>query len=703
MPCTSRRFAGFVLLAALAACSSDVTQPTLDPARQPVSAVVVTNVSPDISDGQGTAWRQLTETVGLTWNQVAQLCPRDGITPCYGTLGGIDLSGWVWATDEQVVQLIARYEPAILISRTLSGTQYAAGVASFFAVFQPSEVGGCSGTGYIFTCSFGTHVSGWSATSPAAGSAVSATIQAGFSAAPFISVVPEGSVSAASALRGLFLWRADGSGGTGIVANVDSGYVAAPSAGVAVENVLANDMLAGVQATTSSVVLTQVASSHVGVSLDVSDGSVRLAAGIRVGVETLRYRICERARLANCAAANVVVTINGNRVDAVDDAGASKTGGGTAIANVLANDTFAGSPAALPIVTLVTVSSDASMSLRADGAIIVSAGAAAGVHTLVYELCEAAITTNCDRATATVAVSAYAIDAADDRGAAPASPGGVAITSVLSNDTFDNAAATLANVSLTLMSSSAAGVTLDLSDGSVDVASGTPSGVQYLTYRICERANPGNCDQATATVTIIPQGYVISNDKHRINEGYGGSFSVRLLQPPAAVVTTRIAYLAGTMALTTNVTTLTFTPANWNTPQSVAFMTTRDSDKEDNAATLQLASTGIAMRYVVVNGLDTDRKATNPVTTIQAPFNGETVAGVVNFWGTATDSDGTLIDGKFYVDGVRIATATNAGGTFRAPGWNSATAANGWHTFELRVTDNGGNDGRMTIKVFVQN
>jgi len=47
-----------------------------------------------VNDNNGKEWRQLTETVGLSWNQVGQACPqRDGISPCTGIAGGVDLTG----------------------------------------------------------------------------------------------------------------------------------------------------------------------------------------------------------------------------------------------------------------------------------------------------------------------------------------------------------------------------------------------------------------------------------------------------------------------------------------------------------------------------------------------------------------------------------------------------------------------------------
>ncbi len=166
---------------------------------------------------------------------------------------------------------------------------------------------------------------------------------------------------------------------------------------------------------------------------------------------------------------------------------------------------------------------------------------------------------------------------------------------------------------------------------------------------------------------IAPQGYVISNDRIKVNEASSGSFTVTLLQQPAPNVVVNISYLEGTMNVTPSVTSLTFTPTNWNAAQLVAFSTTKDSGKDDNACTLQLVSAGIARRHVVISGLDTDRKGSYPVSTIQAPYNGQTVSGLVNLWGSATDSDGSVVEGKFFVDANRFATVPAVGGAFRPP------------------------------------
>ena len=76
-------------------------------------------------------------------------------------------------------------------------------------------------------------------------------------------------------------------------------------------------------------------------------------------------------------------------------------------------------------------------------------------------------------------------------------------TSVLANDTLDGAAVSAANVNVTQLSSSNPGVTLNASTGIVSVAAGTPAGTYTVTYQICDKANPTNCNTAKASVEVV--------------------------------------------------------------------------------------------------------------------------------------------------------------------------------------------------------
>ena len=85
--------------------------------------------------GDANKWRQIYETTGLTWAQVAAICPRDGETPCEGAIGSKVLTGWVWGTADQVVLLMGNYAPEILTAEppSVGGPEYFGIAANFLA------------------------------------------------------------------------------------------------------------------------------------------------------------------------------------------------------------------------------------------------------------------------------------------------------------------------------------------------------------------------------------------------------------------------------------------------------------------------------------------------------------------------------------------------------------------------------------------
>ena len=62
---------------------------------------------------EGKEWRELYDTTGLSWSQVATVCPTDGVTPCNGSVGGRNLTGWTWGTASQVRALLDDYAPEL--------------------------------------------------------------------------------------------------------------------------------------------------------------------------------------------------------------------------------------------------------------------------------------------------------------------------------------------------------------------------------------------------------------------------------------------------------------------------------------------------------------------------------------------------------------------------------------------------------------
>jgi hypothetical protein len=162
---------------------------------------------PDPADGgNGTEWRQLYETTGVSWNQVAAVCPRDGQTPCSGSIGTKVLTGWVWATDAQVVALMGNYEPAILTADppTVSGGEYFGTAAGFLGEMRWTNY-------FSTTYSYSEATIGWTSSTTDAGDPIGGSV--GYGHPPpsgHFSVGAGGTATEVSSARGVWLWRDSG-------------------------------------------------------------------------------------------------------------------------------------------------------------------------------------------------------------------------------------------------------------------------------------------------------------------------------------------------------------------------------------------------------------------------------------------------------------------------------------------------------------
>jgi hypothetical protein len=455
-----------------------------------------------VDDLHGKEWRQLTETVAVSWNQVAEVCPRDGVSACAGAIDDLDLSGWVWATDAQVIELFSYYTPDILQSATVAGPSYFFPGILFLSELRPTET--------VFLTYFSFELAaGWTASTDHSGLPIAGavSVEIGALIAGTFSVVPSGSPDMADSSVGVFLFRPTGSGTNAIIANDDLGQVASPAGGTALANVLGNDRLAGAPATTASVTLSQDSSTSAGITLNPETGSVQVASGTADGTHVLVYRICEKADPANCATANARIIVPPYAIDAENDQGSvSPSTGGVPIANVLTNDMMAGAAATTANVILSQVSStSAGIALDlASGSVVVAKGTPFGDHSLVYQICEAANPSNCAQATATITVVANQVVAASYSVRLSSKAAGRAIPDVLANDRLGDARATTANVTLSLVSVTPANrdIRLDPATGAVDILRRTQSGTFALVYRICEIAAPDNCADGTASLNL---------------------------------------------------------------------------------------------------------------------------------------------------------------------------------------------------------
>jgi MYXO-CTERM domain-containing protein len=100
-----------------------------------------------------------------------------------------------------------------------------------------------------------------------------------------------------------------------------------------------------------------------------------------------------------------------------------------------------------------------------------------------------------------------------------------------------------------------------------------------------------------------PQGVVVMPLHLRLQEGGRGVVNVRLQQQPAQNVTVTAAFMGGSDAdVTMTGAPLTFTPQNWDQPQTITVAAAHDADTTDDTATIQV--TGPTTETVLVQVTD---------------------------------------------------------------------------------------------------
>ncbi len=191
-----------------------------------------------------------------------------------------------------------------------------------------------------------------------------------------------------------------------IIAVDDAGTMNGMSGGVAVTNVLSNDLLDGNPVDPADVDLSFVSSTDPNISLVGND--VVVAPGTPAGTYYLVYEICEIANPTNCDQATVTITVEAPEIIANDDSasGIDGTSGQNDVLNVFDNDLLNGSPVNPVDVTLTETVPDptGTLTLNPDGSVDVSPFTPGGTYTLTYQICEVLNPTNCDDAIVTIEV-----------------------------------------------------------------------------------------------------------------------------------------------------------------------------------------------------------------------------------------------------------------------------------------------------------
>ncbi|WP_392448681.1 Ig-like domain-containing protein [Capnocytophaga canis] len=226
-----------------------------------------------------------------------------------------------------------------------------------------------------------------------------------------------------------------------------------------------------------------------------------LVSNAKSGIYTFTYQLCSKVFTDVCDSATVTITVK-NRIEANDDDNGDSVNGYNLVPNstidIFANDRLDGKGVSSQTVTITTHTSlPVGVTIDVNGKVTIGSDTPTGLHSFTYTLCEKGVTpANCD--TAKVIFTVKNIDAVDDDFGVQTV--GTTTKTVFENDKLNGVSPTSATVSVT-SANLPIGVTLN-SDGTLTIGNTASSGTHTFTYTICDKANTGICDTATATITI---------------------------------------------------------------------------------------------------------------------------------------------------------------------------------------------------------
>ena len=279
--------------------------------------------------------------------------------------------------------------------------------------------------------------------------------------------------------------------------------------------------------------------------LNTLTGNVDVPPGTSAGTYIIRYRICETLNPLNCSEANITVNVIAPIIDANNDFANNINGytGGNAVVNALTNDKLNGLAVQsneVNIHSLNTISPPTSTNgivpvlNTLTGSVDVPPGTSAGTYSIEYEICEALNPTNCSQATIIIIVNQPSIEANDDSTTNINGSTGTnnALNAFTGNDRYNGAPLTDLSLIIPTILSPAIAINggsvpvLDLTTGFVSIPPGTAAGTYQIKYRICDKLNPSNCDDAIITIQVIVPVIVANDDSASNIIGYTGATNV---------------------------------------------------------------------------------------------------------------------------------------------------------------------------------
>ena len=236
-----------------------------------------------------------------------------------------------------------------------------------------------------------------------------------------------------------------------------------------------------------------------------TNGQLVIPVGTPAGTHTITYRVCEKLNPTNCQTVTSTLVIGTGSLTVTPVTPLTVPNGisGGTTSSVLTGVRLNGN--VVTNTNSVTISFSglpAGVTSNTNGQLVIPAGTPAGTHTITYKVCEKLNPTNCQTVTSTLVIGTGSLTVT------PVTPltvpngiSGGTTSSVLTGITLNGATVTNTNSVTISFSGLPTGVTSN-TNGQLVIPAGTPAGTHTITYRVCEKLNPTNCQTVTSTLVI---------------------------------------------------------------------------------------------------------------------------------------------------------------------------------------------------------
>ena len=287
-------------------------------------------------------------------------------------------------------------------------------------------------------------------------------------------------------------------------------------------SVVPNITLGGVASPSTNSVTISFSGLPAGVTTD-TQGRLVVAPNTPATNTTISYTVCETGSQSNCTTVSTTLRIGTGSLTVTPTPMTLPNGnaGGTTTPSVLTGVVLNGQPVTdTTSVTLTWNSLPPGATGNNNGTVTVAPNTPAGTYTVSYTVCERLNSaSNCETITSTLTIGTGSLTVT------PVTPlsvpngalGGTTTQSILTGVTLNGTPNPSVNSVTISFSGLPAGVTTD-TQGRLVIAPNTPATDTTISYRVCEKVNPSNCQTAntrlvigTGSLTVTPTPMTLPN------------------------------------------------------------------------------------------------------------------------------------------------------------------------------------------------